>query len=99
MSTSYDRLGARSDIALSVENLLNRYPDLDKRELDELIALLPALSLVDKALMTADDRLSEKLAELHHAHGRRMRAPVYELVGFLAFPVLAAVFALAWILL
>lgn len=99
MSTSYDHARFRTDAALRVENLLTRYADLNSRELDELIELFPRLAIVDKALMTADERLSASLATFQRDHGRRLRVPAVELVLFLTFPIIVASAALCWLLL
>lgn len=98
MPTSYDRLGPRSVVTLRVESLLDRYPDLNRQQLAELINLFPALSLIDRSLMTADHSLAEKLAAFHRDHAGRLKPPTIELIGFLAFPVIASIIALWWVL-
>lgn len=98
MSTSFQQSAPRSEMTVRFENLLERYPHLNEREIDELIDLSPRLKLIDRSLMTADARLSGKLAAFERDHHKRLRTPVVELIGLLAFPLLAAAFAIAWML-
>ena len=97
MPTSYQHAAPRAEEAVRFENMLQRYPVLSDREVDEMITLFPRLKLIDQALMTADDRLSVRLAAFQRDHNKRLTAPMWELIGLLVFPLLAAIFALAWI--
>ncbi|MGZ8335671.1 MAG: hypothetical protein ACXWU1_03305 [Allosphingosinicella sp.] len=97
MATSYDRLRPRSETALRAEALLDRYPNLSEQELAELINLFPQLSLLDQGLLTADERLSGKLADFHRHHGRKLKTSKADLVVFLAFPAVLAMFMLWWV--
>lgn len=81
-----------------METLLSRYPDLREQELAELIELFPFLPMLDLSLMTADDQLSEKLAEFQRDHGKQLKAPVSSLILFLAFPALVVIGSLWWVL-
>jgi len=87
-----------SDVGLKAERLLGRYPSISERELDELIDIFPRLPILDLALMTADDRISAKVAEFHQAHRARLKTPraaLIVLIGiFLLVP--AVTVALAW---
>ena len=85
-------------MALKAEALIGRYPNLSEQELASLIDIFPYLPILDVGLMTADDRLSEKLAAFHRDHGSKLRAPVSSLMWFLAFPTIAAIGTLWWIL-
>ena len=98
MATFYDRTRPRSETTLRVEALLDLYPNLSEQEIAELINLFPRLNMLDQGLLTADDRLSGKLADFHRTHGRKLRAPAAELIAAVAMPLLAAIFALWWIL-
>lgn len=89
-----------SDMGSRAEALLRRYPAISNRELDELIEIFPKLSILDAGLITADDRISAKLADLHEAHGERL-APsnlslIILLVAFLVVP--AVTVAVFWLL-
>ena len=72
------------------ESLLNRYPNISDGELDTLIEIFPKLPIIDVSLMTADDRLSEKVAEFHQDHRARLGTSKAELVllvlALLIFP-------------
>lgn len=94
MATSYDRLKPRSETALRVETLLARYPDLGEQELAELINLFPRVSLLDQGLMTADDSLSDRLADFHRDHGAKFKTSMPVMIAFLAFPVILTIVAL-----
>ncbi|MEO6217567.1 MAG: hypothetical protein ABIO86_16180 [Sphingomonas sp.] len=83
-----------SDEAFEIETLLLRYPDLDMRELETLIELFPRLPMIDVALMTADDRLSDPLAAFHRDHGDKFYTPIRVLMALLAGPLFAA--AILW---
>ena len=81
---------------LRVEALLSRYPSLDQRELKTLIDLFPKLPILDAALMTADERLSDNLAAFHRDHGGKLRTPLTLWFAFLLVPMVVAV-GLAWL--
>src|SRR3546814_20491361 len=68
-----------SEMAVRAEALLSRYPDLSEPELASLIHTFPYLPILDVGLMTADDRLSEKLEAFHRNHGHKLRAPASSL--------------------
>ena len=93
-SQLYAHTRRHSDEALEIETLLLRYPDLDPRELETLIALFPRLPMIDVALMTADDRLSDPLAAFHRDHGDKFYTPIRVLMALLAGPLFAA--AILW---
>ena len=87
-----------SETGLRVEALLDRYPDISDREVAELVSLFPSLPILDLGLMTADDRLSEKLIAFHRDHGSKLKTPLSSLIMFLTFPAIVAIFALWWAL-
>lgn len=93
-SQLYAHTRHHSDKALEIETLLLRYPDLDTRELETLIELFPRLPMIDVALMTADDRLSDPLAAFHRDHGDKFYTPIRVLMALLAGPLFAA--AILW---
>ena len=86
-----------SELAVEVETLLQRYPNLSEQELATLIEAFPLLSAVEAALMTTDDKLSAKLDAFHREHGHRIRRPLAGLLAFIAFPALVAVGVLWWL--
>lgn len=94
----YSRSREPSEMAVKAEALLSRYPDLDEQELADLIHMFPYLPILDVGLMTADDRLSEKLEAFHRDHGHKIRAPVSSLMLFLIFPAMLAIGTLWWLL-
>lgn len=85
-------------MTLRAEGLLARYPDLSNRELTDLIDIFPALPIVDRGLITADARLSDKLAAFYRDHGSQLKAPVAALISLLALPIIAAAGTLWWLL-
>ena len=94
---TYSRSRQPSELTVRFEALLNRYPDLGEQELATMIESFPYLRVLDVGLMTADDRLAEKLEAFHRDHGRKLRAPVASLATFLVFPFLVALGLLWWI--
>lgn len=89
-SQLYAHTRRHSDQVFETETLLLRYPDLNARELETLIALFPRLPMIDVALMTADDRLSEPLAAFHRDHGDKFYTPMRVLMALLAGPLAIA---------
>ncbi|MDE8652818.1 hypothetical protein [Novosphingobium album (ex Liu et al. 2023)] len=98
MATAYHRLRPRSDIALQVEALLDRYPRLNEQELARLIDLMPYLPLLDQALITADDRLAAKLGDFLRDHRTRLRAPPGKRLALLLIGAVLAALGLSLIL-
>lgn len=99
MNTHYSSHGRPlSDIGLKAQLFLGRYPSISERELDELIEIFPRLPILELALMTADERISAKVAEFHQAHRARLKTPraaLIVLIGiFLLVP--AVTVALSW---
>ena len=80
------------------ERLLARYPYLHPFELARLVAIFPELPLIDKAVMTADDALSEKLAAFYRDHGDKLSVSSRILSLVLILPVAAAGAALWWLI-
>ena len=94
----YSRLRGAAQKTLDVEMLLARYPRLDAQELAHLIETFPALPLIDKAVITADEQLSERLAAFYRDHRRDLEAPIAFLFVSLILPIIAASAALWWLL-
>ena len=94
----YPRSRPPSESTLRVQALLARYPNLSEQELAELINLFHYLRLLDVGLMSADDRLSDKLADFRRDHGHALVRPREKLIMALA---LSAIFVLglAWLVL
>ena len=59
----------------SAMDLLERYPDLSKDELDQLISLYPQLSPVELALMISNEEIAGKLDAFRREHRRKFRTP------------------------
>jgi hypothetical protein len=95
---TYSRLRGASNRTHEAENLLARYPRLDEQELAWLVETFPALPLIDKAVMTADEHLSDKLAAFYRDHGDKLNAPIAALFLSLLLPIIAAGAALWWFL-
>jgi len=57
-----------------------------------------ALPLIDKAVITADEQLSERLAALYRDHRRELEAPIAFLFVSLILPIIAASATLWWLL-
>jgi len=95
---SYSRIRNASQKTQEAEHLLARYPRLDQPELARLIEIFPTVPLIDKAIMTADDRLSENLAAFHCDHGDKLNVPSTMLSLVLILPIIAASAALWWLL-
>jgi hypothetical protein len=84
---------------LRVETLISRYPNLSEGELAEIISLFPSLPILDRAIMTADNNLSGKLAAFEQDHHKAFKAPLSSLILFMAVPVVVAIFVAAFMLL
>src|SRR3546814_2272544 len=63
-----ERWRPRSPTLQEVEKSLDRYPDLGEQELAALIRQFRSLSVVDKAVIMGDVRLSRKLAVFYRHH-------------------------------
>jgi hypothetical protein len=89
-----------SDNGVRAEALLNRYPEISDRELDELIDIFPKLPILDVGLITGDERIAAKVADLYKAHGKRLKSSktslIILLVAFLVVPL--ATVAVFWLL-
>lgn len=94
----HSRARAPSQRTQEVERLLVRYPKLDEQELARLICLIPSLPLIDRAVITADAQLSERLAAFYRDHGRELEAPIAALFLFFVLPVSVASAVLWWVL-
>lgn len=79
------------------ERLLARYPRLDEQELSRLLEIFPALSLIDRAVISADTQLSEKLADFHRDHRRELEAPNSFLLLLLLLLIVAASSVVGWV--
>lgn len=95
---TYSRLRRASQRTQKAERLLACYPRLEEQELAWLIDIVPTLPLIDRAVMTADERLSTKLAAFYRDHGDKLQVPIAALSLFLLFPVTAASAVLWWFL-
>lgn len=92
----YSWMQESSKKLFDTEKLLSRYPRLETHELSRLIETLPALSLVDRAVLTTDDQFTEKLAHFYRDHHRAIEAPMASLLMFALLPLLAASIILWW---
>jgi len=87
-----------SSMTREAEALLSRYPGLDAKERERLERILPALPLVDQAVLTADEHLSGRLAAFYRDRRECADAPSGALFLFLLCPTLLATAALWWFL-
>jgi hypothetical protein len=74
-----------------VEKWLDRYPDLAEKELAALIRQFRSLSIVDKAVIMGDMRLSKKLTLFYRHHEPDLQTPVAGIVLFILLPAVLAV--------
>jgi hypothetical protein len=74
-----------------VEKSLDRYPDLSEPELAKLMRQFRGLSLVDKAVIMGDERLSQKLALFYRDHEPDLRTPVAGPILYVLLPAALAV--------
>lgn len=86
-----ERWRPRSPTLQEVEKSLDRYPDLGEQELAALIRQFRSLSVVDKAVIMGDVRLSRKLAVFYRHHEPDLQAPVAGLVLYILLPAAVAV--------
>ena len=87
-----------SDAVLKVESLLSRYPDLSEQELARLIGTMPDLRMADYALITADQRLAEKLKAFDREHWRELKAPYGKYRLLITFGAIVTAGVLGWAL-
>ncbi len=86
-----ERWRPRSPTVQEVEKSLDRYPDLGEKELAALIRQFRSLSIVDKAVIMGDVRLSQKLTLFYRHHEPDLQAPVAGLVLYILLPATLAV--------
>ena len=79
-------------------DLLGRYPDLSKEELDQLISLYPQLSPVEMAMMISNEEIAGKLDAFNRAHPRVRRTPFGHYAVFVGIFVVGLAL-IAWVLL
>jgi hypothetical protein len=98
VATQYFPRSRPSTVAQRTEQLLDRYPNLSEQELAELINLFARLPILDFGLMTADERLSDKLDAFHRAHGGKIRSSLASLAALVAVPLVVVATVLWWTL-
>ena len=81
----------RSPKLEDVERSLDRYPGLDEQELAALVRDFRRLSLIDKAVLTAHERLSGKLPLIYHDHRAHLGVSVLEVVILICLPASIAI--------
>ncbi len=86
-----ERWRPRSSTVQEVEKSLDRYPDLSEPELAKLMRQFRGLSLVDKAVIMGDERLSQKLALFYRDHEPDLRTPVAGPILYVLLPAALAV--------
>lgn len=86
-----ERWRPRSPTLQKVEKWLDRYPDLAEKELAALIRQFRSLSIVDKAVIMGDMRLSKKLTLFYRHHEPDLQTPVAGIVLFILLPAVLAV--------
>ena len=86
-----ERWRPRSSTVQEVERSLDRYPELSEPELAKLMRQFRGLSLVDKAVIMGDERLSQKLALFYRDHEPDLQAPVAGLALYILLPAALAV--------
>lgn len=69
-----------AQILREVEALLVRYPNLDADERARLLPMFRSLSLLDKAVIMADEQMSERLDDFYRDHRDELSVP-YARVG------------------
>ena len=84
--------------ASDAEALLNRYPDVDDRELATLIETFKNLPLLDFGILAADQRMGAKLDAFYEDHGDKLRPPLTGVMWAAAVPVFVVLFALIYTL-
>ncbi len=95
---AYSRSCRPSQVTLHVEKLLKRYPNLSEEELASLIETFPQLTMLDAALLTADDRLSSTLEVFHRDQGQKLRTPLPFLGAMVAVPAMLLIVLVYWLL-
>ena len=83
----------RSRVHARVAELVSRYPDLSRQQIEELAAIFPRLSATDVALMLADKRLAPRL-DAFCSTNRDLVSP-----SFADYAVIAAILSLPLLLL
>ena len=98
VSSPDSRARPPSELTLKVKGLLSRYPNLSEDELATLIELYPSVPLVDIALLTFDDDLSDRFDAFHREHVAKMPPTLASVAAFLWFPALLIIGLLWWAL-
>jgi hypothetical protein len=82
----------RSRVHARAAELVSRYPDLSRQQIEELAAIFPRLGATDVALMLADERLAPRL-DAFCATNRDLMAP-----SLADYAVIAAILSLPLLL-
>lgn len=72
--------------------LISRYPNLSRSQIDNLIGIFPRLSALDLSLMMADEKLAPRLEAFCSAHRDSISPSLsdYAVIAvIMAFPILA----------
>lgn len=79
---------------VDVRSLLQRYPDLSKAEIDDLVAGYRQLTPVQHALLASDQTLNSSLSQFKDDQGKRIRTPFKQyatLFGLAVFSLMLCV--------
>ncbi len=87
-SRAYSRTRPPSRMALDAKSLLDRFPNIDRTEVDSLITLYPKLTIVDMAFITSDEELCNKIELLCLHRTSRAHASMIPLFIFCLILVL-----------
>lgn len=84
-----------SPLESEVADLLRRYPKLERGESERLLESFRALTILELALMTSDEKLRSALDAFRRDHKRQLRPPFWHPILFLGMPASMLV-ALLW---
>jgi hypothetical protein len=73
MELSRDRHRPFGQKADRFRDLLRRYPELGTHQVDEMISLYGQLSILEVALLSADERVAEQFDAFLHGHSDKLQ--------------------------
>jgi hypothetical protein len=79
-----------------IAGLLDAYPDIGRRETDEILSYLKTARHLDVGLLSSDTRISGKLDQFMAEHKSHFQIGIGETVGVIS--AIVAILAIGWLI-